>query len=63
LRLSMQRIDPLGRMLRGRATVERQVYSVPRSNYLWHMDGHHKLIRWGFVIHGIIDGYCCTVCH
>lgn len=26
------------------------------------MDGHHKLIRWGFVIHGIIDGYCQTVC-
>ena len=24
---------------------------------LWHIDGNHKLIRWGFVIHGGIDGY------
>ena len=22
-----------------------------------HIDGHHKLIRWRFVIHGAIDGY------
>ena len=22
-----------------------------------HIDGHHKLIRWCFVIHGAIDGY------
>ncbi|KAF8835009.1 hypothetical protein BDN67DRAFT_913766, partial [Paxillus ammoniavirescens] len=36
-------------------------YSVPRSNYLWHIDGHHKLIWWGIVIHGMIDGFCQTV--
>ncbi|ESK83118.1 hypothetical protein Moror_6050 [Moniliophthora roreri MCA 2997] len=28
---------------------------------MWHIDRHHKLIRWGFVIHGIIDGFCRTV--
>ena len=22
-----------------------------------HIDGNHKLIRWGFVIHGGIDGF------
>ena len=26
-------------------------------NSLWHIDGHHKLIRWRIVIHGGIDGY------
>lgn len=26
-----------------------------------HLDGHHKLIRWRFVIHGAIDGYSRTV--
>ena len=26
-------------------------------NSLWHIDGHHKLIRWRVVIHGGIDGY------
>ena len=25
------------------------------------MDGHHKLIRWRFVIHGAIDGYSRVV--
>jgi hypothetical protein len=33
------------------------VYRVPWINALWHIDGHHKLIRWGIVIHGGIDGY------
>ena len=23
----------------------------------WHIDGHHKLIRWGFVVHGGVDGF------
>ena len=30
---------------------------MPGPNSLWHLDGCHKLIRWGFVIHGGIDGY------
>ena len=29
--------------------------------YVWHIDSHHKLIRWGIVIHGMIDGFCQTV--
>ena len=24
---------------------------------LWHLDGHHSLVTWGFVIHGAIDGF------
>lgn len=24
---------------------------------MWHLDGHHKLIRWRLVTHGAIDGY------
>ncbi|KAJ7814612.1 hypothetical protein B0H14DRAFT_2375876, partial [Mycena olivaceomarginata] len=36
-------------------------YKVPRPNYLWHCDGHHKLILWGIVIHGFIDRFCQTV--
>ena len=35
----------------------RQPYKAEGSNAVWHIDGHHKLIRWGFVIHGAIDGY------
>ncbi|CAD6915192.1 unnamed protein product [Tilletia caries] len=31
-------------------------YDVPFANSLWHIDGHHKLIRYKIVIHGGIDG-------
>ncbi|KXN90363.1 hypothetical protein AN958_04314, partial [Leucoagaricus sp. SymC.cos] len=39
---SLQQVDPLGLHL---------------HNVLWHMDRHHKLIRWGIVIYGVVDGY------
>jgi hypothetical protein len=37
--------------------VTRRVYRVPWINSLWHIDGHHKLIRWKIVIHGGIDRF------
>ena len=58
---SLHRVDRLGRFLRERCTIRCRAYHVKRANSLWHVDGHHKLIRWGFVIHGMIDGYCWTV--
>jgi hypothetical protein len=61
VRLSMRRIDGLGQILRNHEAIDRRTYKVPRSNYLWHMDGHHKMIRWGIVIHGFVDGHCRTV--
>jgi len=54
----MHRVDPEGVLERSRKPIKRRVYSVPGPHYLWHMDGNHKLIRWGIVIHGCIDG--CT---
>lgn len=59
--LSLGRVDGLGQVLRTHQTTDRQKYSVPHSNYLWHLDGHHKLIKFGVVIHGIVDGHCHTV--
>ncbi|KAG1827436.1 uncharacterized protein BJ212DRAFT_1474588 [Suillus subaureus] len=41
--------------------IQWQQYKVLQLNALWHMDGHHKLICWGIIIHGIIDGYCRTM--
>lgn len=38
-----------------------QDYFVERPNALWHIDGHHKLILWGIVIHGVADGDSRTV--
>ena len=37
--------------------IYRRTYSVPGPNYLWHIDGNHKLIRYRLVIHGGIDGF------
>lgn len=56
---SMRRVDHLGQGIRSHigAKKKRQPYSVPRPNALWHIDGHHKLILWGIVIHGVADGY------
>ena len=32
-----------------------QIIFVTWPNSLWHIDGHHSLIRWQFVIHGCCD--------
>lgn len=58
---ALQRVDMLGRKLRNRKVIRRRKYRVKRPNSLWHVDGHHKLIRWGIVIHAFIDGFCRTV--
>lgn len=59
---SLHRVDTLGSVLRRKTAIKRRVYKVARPNALWHLDGHHKLILWGIVIHGIIDGFDRTVC-
>lgn len=61
VRKSMRRNDPIGVELRGRKALRRRNYVVAGPDALWHMDGYHKLIMWGIVIHGLIDGYCRTV--
>ena len=50
-------IDPINTALRWQAMRPRHQYDVPGPNALWHIDGLHKFIRWGFVVHGGIDGF------
>jgi hypothetical protein len=57
IRESVYRTDPARRFLRWHDKISRREYHVPGANSLWHVDGHHSLIRWRFVIHGGIDGY------
>ena len=57
IRMSLTRVDPENTALRWACVITRRVYSVPGPNSLWHIDGHHSLIRWKFVIHGCIDGF------
>ena len=60
---TLERVDRVGRLIRRRGVIRRRKYSSSRPNALWHCDGHHKLIKYGFVIHGFIDGNCRTVRH
>ena len=61
LRESVHRTDPLRRLLRWHETISRRTYCVARSNSLWHIDGHHSLVQWRFVVHGGIDGHSRVV--
>lgn len=54
---SIHRVDHMNTVARGHSVVRHRVYSVQYPNFLWHIDSHHKLIRWRFVIHGAIDGF------
>ena len=56
-RLSMIRVDPINVSMRRMRVIRRRICSVPGPNALWHIDGHHSLIRWRMVIHGAIDVY------
>ena len=55
----MHRVDPNGVLLRRLETtvIRRRGYNVFSPRALYHIDGNHKLIKWRFVIHGMIDGY------
>ena len=45
IRSSIGRVDPIGRDERKRKPIKRRVYKVDGPHHLWHIDGHHKLIR------------------
>ncbi|XP_016333241.1 uncharacterized protein LOC107681453 [Sinocyclocheilus anshuiensis] len=57
VREMLVRVNPAAAARRWSSTVARRMYHVPFPNSLWHIDGNMRLIRWGFVIHGAIDGY------
>ena len=58
LRECIHRVDPEGVESRCRKLIKRAVYHSDGPHHCWHIDGNHKLIKWGIVIHGGIDG--CT---
>jgi len=67
IRKSLVRIDPESSNMRWSNFIQRRQYNVAAPNCLWHMDGYHALVNWGFVIHGAIDGFsryitylCCS---
>lgn len=59
---SLRRVDGIGSFLRAQGKIRRRRYHNKRPNAVWHVDGHHKLNRWGIVIHGYVDGHDRMVC-
>lgn len=46
IRESQRRVDPQGAIIRRLNVLNRREYSVPAPLSLYHIDGHHKLIRY-----------------
>ena len=57
VRKSLHRIDAEGVERRRKNRLHRRVYNAQGSNHLWHLDTHHKLIRWYFIVIGVIDRF------
>ena len=45
VRQALSEVDPDGTASRWGRTVTRRQYGVAGPNKIWHMDGHHKLIK------------------
>ena len=58
VRGSIHRVDPVNTAIRRSVAIRRRTYWVSGPNALWHINRHHKLIRWRFVTHG---GYSRTI--
>lgn len=43
---SLHVVDPINTALRWASPVSQRVYGVPYPNFIWHLDGNHKLIRY-----------------
>ena len=56
LRDSIHRVDPINTARRWHDVTARKVYDVRGPHALWHIDSNLKLVRWGFVVHGGVDG-------
>ena len=57
IRKSLQCVDKLGQALRQHDAIMCCTYISQMSNAIWHLDGLHKLIQYGLVIHGTVDGH------
>ena len=45
VRECQSRVDPEGSFMRKLKYLNRRQYTVPGPQWLWHIDGNHKLIR------------------
>lgn len=53
----MKDVDPVGLAQRRSGCLLRRVYYAAGPNDQWCYDGHDKLIKYGFAIHGCVCAY------
>jgi len=54
---SLQEVDAEGLEERRAGRLKRRIFHADGPNQVWSLDGHDKVKRWGFAIHGCIDVY------
>ena len=57
VRKVLKEVDPLGVDRRKYNTIKRIIYFSEGPGDIYHLDGNDKLKRWGFCIHGCVDGF------
>ena len=57
VRKALLQVDPEAVELRRHRTIKRRIYETDGPMDVLHMDGNDKLKRFGFAIHGCIDGF------
>ena len=68
IRESVHRVCKSNVAARKKGRLHWRIYNVQGPNHLWHIDTNHKLVRWYFIIVGVVDGFsrlpisleCCT---
>lgn len=55
--IKVHRVDNCSVNLRKKGRLHRRVYNVKGPNELWHIDTNHKLVRWFFIVIGVIDEF------
>ena len=57
VRKTLKNIDPDVVTIRRNKVIRRRIYHTTGPGYIYHIDENDKLKRWGFPIHGCIDGF------
>ena len=53
VRESQSRVDPEGSTMRRLCNLRRRQYTVRGPQHMWHIDGHHKLIRYHITVYNL----------
>ncbi len=56
VREALYDMNPEASAKRKKYAIKRREYNIVVAHELWHHDGWHKLVKYGIVVHGCVDG-------